>query len=273
MRFSVASWHTRPVAYWLAHGAYTTMASPPRWAKEQGRNEPLFVPPSHIVFGDVSQDEYTAVYRQVMQRRLPQIRQWMQQHQDDHMILLCACPDGKFCHRLLIAKLLTWLKCEEVPLPEEDSMARPDGSFAAISLWQPWASLIAIGAKTIETRSWAAPKSLMGQRIAIHAAKKWNRELEETCLSQPFYDDLHASGMSEMGIREYLPQGAVLCTARLVACRSTNDDDFIEAISEREYDYGNYAPDRYAWILDDVQVLPTPLPYRGAQGIFTVQMD
>ena len=60
----------------------------------------------------------------------------------------------------------------------------------AITLWQPWASLCVIprpidpatfstfgGAiplpfKTIETRSWPAPKSLIGQRIAIHAAKR-----------------------------------------------------------------------------------------------------
>ena len=42
----------------------------------------------------------------------------------------------------------------------------------AISLHQPWASLIAVGIKTIETRSWAPPKALIGQRIAIHAAKK-----------------------------------------------------------------------------------------------------
>ena len=29
----------------------------------------------------------------------------------------------------------------------------------AISLWQPWASLVAEGVKTIETRSWAPPKN------------------------------------------------------------------------------------------------------------------
>ena len=40
-----------------------------------------------------------------------------------------------------------------------------------ISLWQPYASLIAAGEKTIETRGWAPPKGVMGQRIAIHAAK------------------------------------------------------------------------------------------------------
>ena len=40
----------------------------------------------------------------------------------------------------------------------------------ALTLWQPYATLIACGAKTIETRSWAAPESLIGQRLAIHAA-------------------------------------------------------------------------------------------------------
>lgn len=39
----------------------------------------------------------------------------------------------------------------------------------AITLWQPWASLLACGAKGYETRSWAT--SYRGQ-IAIHAAKK-----------------------------------------------------------------------------------------------------
>lgn len=39
----------------------------------------------------------------------------------------------------------------------------------AITLWQPWASLIAIGAKKYETRSW---KTNYRGPIAIHAAKK-----------------------------------------------------------------------------------------------------
>ena len=33
-----------------------------------------------------------------------------------------------------------------------------------VSLWQPYASLIAAGVKTIETRGWAPPKGVMGQR-------------------------------------------------------------------------------------------------------------
>ena len=42
----------------------------------------------------------------------------------------------------------------------------------AITLHQPWASLIALGIKTVETRSWLAPERLLGQTVAIHAGKR-----------------------------------------------------------------------------------------------------
>ena len=42
----------------------------------------------------------------------------------------------------------------------------------AIALHQAWASLIALGTKAVETRSWLAPALLVGQTIAIHAGKR-----------------------------------------------------------------------------------------------------
>lgn len=41
-----------------------------------------------------------------------------------------------------------------------------------LPIWQPWASLVAVGAKRVETRHWAAPPNLIGQRIAIYATKR-----------------------------------------------------------------------------------------------------
>ena len=58
-----------------------------------------------------------------------------------------------------------------VPSGDNEPAAPLSGGMKALTIWQPWASLIAEGAKTIETRSWSAPASLIGQRIAIHAAK------------------------------------------------------------------------------------------------------
>lgn len=42
----------------------------------------------------------------------------------------------------------------------------------AISIKQPWASLITHGIKDIENRTWACPKKYIGQRVLIHASAK-----------------------------------------------------------------------------------------------------
>jgi hypothetical protein len=44
--------------------------------------------------------------------------------------------------------------------------------YPAITIWQPWATLIAIGAKPFEFRSWPVPARLIGQRIAVHAGAR-----------------------------------------------------------------------------------------------------
>ena len=41
----------------------------------------------------------------------------------------------------------------------------------AISIKQPWASLIAHGIKDIENRTWKCPKKYIGQRVLIHVSK------------------------------------------------------------------------------------------------------
>jgi hypothetical protein len=73
----------------------------------------------------------------------------------------------------------------------------------AISLWQPWATLVAIGAKTIETRGWST--SYRGP-IAIHAAKKLIPDFGSICHSEPFSSALEKAQYDEMGtyILDYL---------------------------------------------------------------------
>ncbi len=57
-----------------------------------------------------------------------------------------------------------------------------------LTLTQPWAQLIAIGAKRIETRSWGT--KYRGP-IAIHAAKGFPKWARETCLRSPFIEALN----------------------------------------------------------------------------------
>ena len=82
-------------------------------------------------------------------------------------------------------------------------------SMYAITLHQPWASLIALGIKTVETRSWPAPALLVGQTIAIHAGKRVVRQPGENIeqeLRARLGEDWHGD----------IPAGRVVATAILV---------------------------------------------------------
>ena len=66
----------------------------------------------------------------------------------------------------------------------------------AITLHQPWASLIALVLKTVETWSWPAPARLAGQHIAVHVGKRVVPRSGDTIGWEPrahFEDDWHMS--------------------------------------------------------------------------------
>lgn len=151
-----------------------------------------------------------------------------------------------------------------------------------LSLTQPWATLIAIGAKRIETRSWYTPYR---GRIAIHAAKGLikggRREMIRICYERPFAAALKAAGLSPFTAIDALPYGKVLATATLIDCVPTyrpgianapgapqfvltrGDRSWAVPPEQPELSFGDYTPGRYAWLLDDVQVLPEPIPAVG----------
>ena len=52
--------------------------------------------------------------------------------------------------------------------------------YPAISVWQPWASLLVSGDKTYENRTWKLSPELIGKKILIHASKKKDKEEWET---------------------------------------------------------------------------------------------
>ena len=58
----------------------------------------------------------------------------------------------------------------------------------ALTIWQPWASLIMAGAKPWEWRGWAPPRSLVGQRIAIHAGARKVGRLDHHKFAWPLTD-------------------------------------------------------------------------------------
>lgn len=142
----------------------------------------------------------------------------------------------------------------------------------ALSLTQPWATLVAIGAKRIETRSWGT--SYRGP-LAIHASKGFPKWAQETCWEEPFRHALVSGGEAVAEPKGSLPLGAVIATCRLAHCKFIRDpgmmstrDWKIPTSEEHEYFFGDYTPGRFAWFLDDVQALPEPIPAKGALGLW-----
>lgn len=148
----------------------------------------------------------------------------------------------------------------------------------AITLWQPYASLIACGEKKYETRSW---KTDYRGAIAIHAAA---REVNTLGLAPPFASAvcgaLYSVGMSI----HRLPYSCIIATAELVGCHkivrhggrgmSSQGTGWLETESgiyiptEQEELFGDWTPGRYAWELTNIKVLPEPVPAKGKQRLW-----
>ncbi|MEN6426069.1 MAG: ASCH domain-containing protein [Phycisphaerales bacterium] len=155
----------------------------------------------------------------------------------------------------------------------------------ALTIHQPWASLIIAGVKRYETRT-----RRMNYRgtLAIHAAampfdrvfNSWGHvteavRMEELCMRLLQTDNLRD-----------LPKGCILGTVEVVDClpmvagwpdgdlylhSQRFDEDgraILVPVSPEEWALGNYDLGRYAIQLADPKPLPEPIPARGQQGLW-----
>lgn len=127
----------------------------------------------------------------------------------------------------------------------------------AITLWQPWAGLIANQVKLVETRSWST--NYKGT-ILIHSAKRpvYQSELE------PF-----SEYVSNFDFTQDL--GKIVAIAELTDCILMTEE-FIEKQSELERLCGNWQPGRYAWKLTEIRKID-PIPCQGKQGLWIPPKD
>lgn len=158
----------------------------------------------------------------------------------------------------------------------------------AITVHQPWATLVAIGGKRIETRHWATS---YGGPIAIHvAASVPAYAVEITAESKLIQDALHHAGYRPKAgetfkdRREYwqsvlnsLPLGCILAVADLTDCLPTGNGfeipRWLQDLDDMELAAGNYEPRRFGWRLSDVQRLVVPVKTRGYQRIWNWDGD
>ena len=119
----------------------------------------------------------------------------------------------------------------------------------ALSVLQPWASLLAVGAKRIETRSWFTPYR---GAVAIHASKRFPMADQLLLKDRRFNSALvNHYALNDFGLPN-LPTGAILAVADLVACDSTNDP-----------------VDRWMWRFENIRRLEIPIKATGALGLWT----
>ena len=129
-----------------------------------------------------------------------------------------------------------------------------------ITLTQPWATLVALGVKRIETRSWRTPyRGLLG----IHAAKSypdWAREFarrDPQCRAA-----LEAAGEHW----DTLTLGEIVAVTELRNCIRT--EELVVTLSEGERAFGNYEPGRWAWVLGETVAIEGHTPHRGSLGLW-----
>ena len=164
----------------------------------------------------------------------------------------------------------------------------------AISLWQPWASLLVTGRKRCETRGW--PTSHRGL-LLVHAAKAWNMGLAMYAFASPFREALQASGIvfaadEDEARRAWgMPLGAVVGRVDVVDCIPTelchqaepgSSPDMpplritsapgrhLLLLGENERAFGDFSPRRFAFVCEKSVRFAEPVPYRGRQGLFEV---
>jgi len=134
---------------------------------------------------------------------------------------------------------------------------------------------MAIGEKSIETRPWSTPYRGL---VAIHAAK--NLGSIDLVDEEPFSSALIRRGYptykryGEQFVKKHaLEFGAIVAVGELADCVQIGraDQSRIEDSSPDEYAFGNYEIGRFGWVFRNVRRLATPIPYRGQQGLWTLE--
>ncbi len=154
---------------------------------------------------------------------------------------------------------------------------RSSDTLPALTIWQPWASLIIAGAKPVEWRGWRCPRWVIGKRIAIHAGARPAKPEEiadilerldagETSLVP--YETFRL--LNTVPLRSW-PLSSILGTAVLG-----------EPVPALEWVYQHH-PDfadsdrldhsKFAWPLTEIARFEPVIPARGAQGFWRWRRD
>lgn len=141
----------------------------------------------------------------------------------------------------------------------------------AITVHQPWATLLALGLKRFETRDWDTRHR---GPLVIHAGKRITEDGEMAfSWLQRRGIDVGAERLADM------PRGAVVGVAELAYCYSTEFllDTGRHVLNAQAKDpalevtLGDFSRGRFAWLLSAPRALRQPIPCRGYQQLWYPQ--
>ena len=122
----------------------------------------------------------------------------------------------------------------------------------AISVKQPWASLIVHGIKDIENRTWMCPQKYIGKRVLIHASKERDKR-EKPLLTDKQYE--LAGDASRYGTHIFGDRGANIGSVKIVSCVQNHPSVWAEK-------------GVFNWVLSDPILFDTPIPAKGKLGFW-----
>ena len=134
----------------------------------------------------------------------------------------------------------------------------------ALTIRQPWASLLALGYKRTETRSW---DTRVRGPVAIHAGLAMPCRRGESIEVGEFTVERDSGGLLLRGprlARHRLPLGAVVAVGELFQTRRTDSTEHHPDDMDRAL--GDHSPGRYAWSITSMCPLRTPIPATGRLG-------
>lgn len=122
---------------------------------------------------------------------------------------------------------------------------------------EPWATFMALGLKTIETRSWYAS---IRSTVMIHASKS------KKCIG--LANEICERAGIQLRFTNYdWPFGKIVAVVEVYGCKATVG---IGALSQCEFSMGDYSEGRFGILTRNLWRVPAPVACKGALSFWQV---
>lgn len=138
-----------------------------------------------------------------------------------------------------------------------------------LTVLQPWAALLIVGAKRYETRSW---RTHHRGPLVIHAGLRTvdvDLPLDPKAIAALMAAyGVKPSSLTRLGDCEQLPCGAALGVVELVDVAPAMEVG--SKLTRGQRLLGDFSPGRFAWRVINPRPFRKPVPMRGSQGLWDI---